>query len=200
VGNQPTSGPQAAYTGKITTAAIKFLHAACFSPTTATWTQTIDRGILLIHPSTHSKSRTTSTAKVHGNGNGSSQSAEKNLQSTCQRKRPSDKEVKEFGQDVNPDTDATTKQAFAGMIDMHANDTLYGQLYSDLTGRFPSKSQDRNLYVLVLYTYDDNAIIVEPLKNQTEGKQLAAYTRMLNQVARGTPLKCTGWITRRRQH
>jgi hypothetical protein len=37
-----THTASAAYMGKITTAAIKFLHAACFSPTTATWTQAID--------------------------------------------------------------------------------------------------------------------------------------------------------------
>jgi hypothetical protein len=32
------------FTSSVTTNAIKILHAACFSPTTATWTQAIDRG------------------------------------------------------------------------------------------------------------------------------------------------------------
>jgi hypothetical protein len=44
------------------------------------------------------------------------------------------------------------------------------------------------LYVLVLYTYNNNAILVELLKNRTEGEQLVAYTKILNQVARGTPI------------
>jgi hypothetical protein len=113
----------------------------------------------------------------------------KNVRSTRQCKRPSDKEVKEFDQDVNPDTNTTTNQAFAGMIDMHAKETLEGRSYLDLMGHFLSKSQDGNLYVLVLYTYDDNAIIMEPLKNRTEGEQLAAYTWILNRVASGTPLQ-----------
>jgi hypothetical protein len=42
-----TTAPEQAnsvITASITTNAIKFLHAACFSPTTATWTQAIDRG------------------------------------------------------------------------------------------------------------------------------------------------------------
>jgi hypothetical protein len=30
---------------------------------------------------------------------------------------------------------------------------------------------------------------VKPLKNRTEGEQLAAYTKILQQVATGTPLK-----------
>jgi hypothetical protein len=63
----------------------------------------------------------------------------KNVRSTRQRKRPSDKEVREFDQDVNPDTNATTNQAFAVMIDMHAEETLEGWSYLDLMGRFPSK-------------------------------------------------------------
>jgi hypothetical protein len=110
----------------------------------------------------------------------------KNLQSTCHCKWPNDKEVEQFGQDVNPDIESTTNQAFAATIDLHTDE---GRLYSDLTGRFPAKSQDGNLYVLVLYTYDDNAILVEPLKNRMEGEQLIAYTKILKRVARGMPLK-----------
>jgi hypothetical protein len=33
-----------AYSGQITTVAIEFLHVACFSPTTATWMQAINKG------------------------------------------------------------------------------------------------------------------------------------------------------------
>jgi hypothetical protein len=43
------------------------------------------------------------------------------------------------------------------------------RLYLDLTGRFPTKLQQGNLYILILYTYDDNAILAEPLK--PEGMQ-----------------------------
>jgi hypothetical protein len=110
------------------------------------------------------------------------------LRSTRHRTRPSDKEVQRFDQDVNPDNEATTNQAFAATIDLYADDAPEGRSYSDLTGRFPSKSQDGNLYVLVLYTYDDNAILVELLKNRMEGKQLMAYSKILKQVARGTPI------------
>ena len=39
--------------------------------------------------------------------------------------------------------------------------------YSDLTGRFPYKSSRGNEYLLVVYDYDSNAILVEPLKNRT---------------------------------
>jgi hypothetical protein len=109
----------------------------------------------------------------------------KNLHSTRHHKQPNDKEVEEFDQDVNPDNETTTNQAFAAMIDLHPDKAPEGKSYLDLMGRFWSKSLDRNLYVLVLYMYDDNTILVEPLKNCTEGEQLVAYTKILNWVAEG---------------
>ena len=36
----------------------------------------------------------------------------------------------------------------------------------DLTGRFPYRSSRGNEYVLVVYHYDANAILVEPVKNR----------------------------------
>ena len=35
--------------------------------------------------------------------------------------------------------------------------------YTDLTGRFPYRSSRGNEYILVLYHYDGNAILLEPL-------------------------------------
>ena len=37
--------------------------------------------------------------------------------------------------------------------------------FSDLTGTFPKKSSRGNLYVMVLYDYDSNAILAEPIKD-----------------------------------
>jgi hypothetical protein len=42
--NNNNNKASSAYSGHITTEAIKFLHVACFSPTTATWTQAIEKG------------------------------------------------------------------------------------------------------------------------------------------------------------
>jgi hypothetical protein len=64
-----TNKASLAYSGQITTAAIKFLHAACFSPTTGTWTQAINKGFL-IDPSTNSKNSTQAATKIHGNCDG----------------------------------------------------------------------------------------------------------------------------------
>ena len=39
------------------------------------------------------------------------------------------------------------------------------KVFSDLTGAFPHKSSRGNLYVMVMYDYDSNAILSEPIKN-----------------------------------
>jgi hypothetical protein len=169
-----THKASSAYSGQITTAAIKFLHVACFSPTTATWTQAINKGFFRSIPALTAKTVYKQLPKSMATAMGHMDQIRKNVRSTRHRKQPSNKEVKEFNQDSNPSCDnSTTNQIFAGMVDLYAPEPE-GKLYLDLTGRFPAKSQDGSLYVLILYTYDNNAILVKPLKNRTDGEQLPA--------------------------
>eukprot|EP00957_Ditylum_brightwellii_P145012 11044538-Ditylum_brightwellii.AAC.1 len=39
-----------------------------------------------------------------------------------------------------------------------------GQIYTDQTGRFPVYSNRGSKYIIVLYCYDANAILAEPVK------------------------------------
>jgi hypothetical protein len=47
-----------------------------------------------------------------------------------------------------------------------------GQIYTEQTGRFPVVSSKGNKYVMVLYEYDGNAILAEPIKNRTSQELL----------------------------
>jgi hypothetical protein len=40
------------------------------------------------------------------------------------------------------------------------------QIYSDLTGRFPTTSLSGNTYILILYDYDSNSVLSAPMKNR----------------------------------
>ena len=42
-----------------------------------------------------------------------------------------------------------------------------GQIFSDLPSRFFLPSSRGNNYMLVVYDYDSNIILAEPMKNQT---------------------------------
>eukprot|EP00957_Ditylum_brightwellii_P105581 8049606-Ditylum_brightwellii.AAC.1 len=54
-----------------------------------------------------------------------------------------------------------TQLAFATTIDE-------GKIYTNQTGKFPVVSSKGNRYVMVIYAYDANCILVEPMKNRTE--------------------------------
>jgi hypothetical protein len=60
------------------------------------------------------------------------------------------------------------------------------QIYTDQTGRFPVVSSKVKKYIMVLYEYDGNAIMVEPIKNITAMELLRAFQFMKqNIIARG---------------
>ena len=56
--------------------------------------------------------------------------------------------------------------------------------YSDLTGRFPYQSSRGNKYVLVIYDYDGNAILMEPLKNRQAMEITVAFNKIYNRLVK----------------
>ena len=61
-----------------------------------------------------------------------------------------------------------------------------GNSFSDLTGRFPIQSNRGANYVFVLYDYDSNAIIVQPLRNRSAQEIQRVFTTVhAYLVARG---------------
>jgi hypothetical protein len=72
-----------------------------------------------------------------------------------------------------------TRYAYAATIDT-------GQIYTDQTGRFPVVSSKGNKYIIILYDYDRNVILAQPIKDRTAPELLRAF-QVLEQelVARG---------------
>jgi hypothetical protein len=50
-----------------------------------------------------------------------------------------------------------------------------GQLYTDLTGKFPVRSSKGNSYVMVCYFYDCNYVKVIPMKSRSASEWVQAY-------------------------
>jgi hypothetical protein len=50
-----------------------------------------------------------------------------------------------------------------------------GQLYTDLTGKFPVRSSKGNSYVMVCYIYDCNYVKVVPMKSRSASEWVKAY-------------------------
>jgi hypothetical protein len=84
-----------------------------------------------------------------------------NIRSTS--KAPSEKQK-------SPDTDFGTKAhlVYAVVVDQ-------GQLYTDLTGKFPVRSNKGNSYVMVCYIYDCNYVKVVLMKSRSASEWVKAY-------------------------
>jgi hypothetical protein len=50
-----------------------------------------------------------------------------------------------------------------------------GKIYTDQTGKFPVLSSRGNKYLFVLYDYDSNAIMAEPIKSRTQSELTRTY-------------------------
>jgi hypothetical protein len=125
-----------------TGALVHYLHKALFSPTKSAMLQAVKDGHLITWPglteiaiNKHLK-LTPATAMRYMN------QRLQNILSTS--KAPIEKQQ-------SPDTDLGTKThlVYAVVVDQ-------GQLYTDLTGKFPVRSSKENSYVMVCYIYDCN--------------------------------------------
>jgi hypothetical protein len=152
---------------------INYLHAACFSPVKSTWITAIKHGNLLSWPglTEHAveKYLSKSTATTKGHLNQQRQNAR-----TTQIKS-----INASNQESDIDHGIKTQFVYAATIDA-------GQIYTDQTAIFPEVSSKGNTYIMILYDYDSNAILAQPIKDRTAPELLKAF-QIMEQilVARG---------------
>jgi hypothetical protein len=132
---------------------VHYLHKALFSPTKSAMLQAVKDGHLITWPgltedaiNKHLK-LTPATAMGHMN------QRRQNIRSTS--KAPIEKQP-------TPDTYLGTKTHL--VYDVVVNQ---GQLYTDLTGKFPVRSSKGNSYAMVCYVYDCSYVPVIPMKSRS---------------------------------
>jgi hypothetical protein len=57
-----------------------------------------------------------------------------------------------------------------------------GQIYTDLTGGFPTMSHSGNKYILVLYDYDSNSFLSTPMKNRGDKNMVRAFDLLIQSL------------------
>jgi hypothetical protein len=152
---------------------IHYLHAACFSPVKSTWITAIKKGNLTSLPGLTEQavendlSKSTSATKIHLNQ---------------QRQNARTTKVKDPKLIVTePDLDHGIKTQF-----LYAATIDAGQIYTDQTGSFPVVSSKGYKYIMILYDYDSNAILAQPIKDRTAPELLKAFQVMEQElIARG---------------
>jgi hypothetical protein len=152
---------------------INYLHAACISPVKSTWIKAIKNGNfsswLGINEHTVEKylSESTSTAKCHLN------------QQRQNDRTTKIKDAQLLDSEADQDHGIKTQFIYDATIDA-------GQIYTDQTGGFPVVSSKGNKYIMILYAYDSDAILAQPIEDRTAPELLRAFQYMEQElVARG---------------
>jgi hypothetical protein len=130
---------------------MNYLHAACFSPVISTWITAMKHGIFSswtgLTEQAVEKYLSKSTSTTKGHLNQQIQNAR-----TTKVKKP-----KVIMTEPYLDQGIKTQYIYAATIDA-------GQMYTDQTGRFPVVSSKGNTYIMILYDYDRNSILAQPIK------------------------------------
>ena len=79
---------------------------------------------------------------------------------------------------MSPEQEMKTNEVFIAYFTTDKN----GVVYTDLTGKFPITSLDGHKYILILYHYDSNAILVKPLKNRSDEETLKVYKEFYDEL------------------
>jgi hypothetical protein len=143
---------------------INYLHAACFSPVKSTWITAVKNGHftswpgLTEHDVEKHASKSTSTTKGHLN---------QQRQNTISNKVKDPKVITK-----EPDLDQGIKTQYIYAVTIDA-----GQIYTDQTGQFPVVSSKGKKYIMI-FDYDNNAIMAQPIKDRTAPELLRAFQVM----------------------
>jgi hypothetical protein len=135
-----------------TGALVHYLHKALFSPTKSAMLQAVKDGHLITWPGLTEEAINKHLKLTPATAMGHMNQRRQNIRSTS--KAP-------IGKQQTPNTDLGTKThlVYAVVVDQ-------GQLYTDLTGKFPVRSRKGNSYVMVCYIYDCNYVTFIPIKSR----------------------------------
>jgi hypothetical protein len=152
---------------------IQFLHAAAFSPVTSTWIDAINNGHYTTWPGLTADAVRQHLPKSLATAKGHLDQARKNQRST---KSTSTIETPEPTIPIAEPLNNKMNYVYAAIGKFSEATNM---IHSDLTGRFPHTSTQGNKYVLIVYNYDSNTILAEPMQARNDKATIAAHTNVL---------------------
>ena len=66
--------------------------------------------------------------------------------------------------------------------DLHITVETISKLYTDDTGRLPSKARIGNQYVMISFHSDTNAILIAPFKSRKDSHRMLAYNEIMQRL------------------
>jgi hypothetical protein len=152
---------------------ITFLHKAMFSPTATTLLHAVKNGHLATWPGMTAENIHKHLPKSIATALGHLDQQHKNTRSTKPKTPSTTPTPQPDTQPTSENPNERTHQVFPAIVDA---DT--GKIFTDQTGKFPVTSSRGNKYVFVLYDYDSNAILVEPIKSRMQNELLRVYRKL----------------------
>jgi hypothetical protein len=144
-----------------TVALVHYLHKSLFSPKKSAMLQAVKDGHLITWPGLTEDAINKHLKLNPATAMGHMNQRRKNIRSTS--KAPINKQPT-----IDTDLGTKTHLVCAVVVDQ-------GQLYTDLTGKFPVRSSKGNSYVMVSYIYDCNYVKVIPMKSRSASECVKAY-------------------------
>ena len=149
----------------------QYYHSCCFSPCISTFTQAIKNGNFMSWPGLQDlnlhrhmkKTIATSMGHLDQEHQGLQSTKTKALNHILQNETNADTKADFFPTSYNP---KKTYDCVATLVPFHVKH----KGYMNLTGRFPHKSSSGSEYLLIVYDYDSNAILAEPLSSRQGGE------------------------------
>jgi hypothetical protein len=148
-----------------TEALVNYLHKAIFSPTKSTLLQAVKNGHLITWPGLTEQAINKHLKLTPATAMGHMNQRCQNIRSTSKTRISSDMEdvtVTPAGLGTN------TNRVYAVLVDQ-------GQLYTDLTGKFPVRSSKGNWYVMVCHVFYCNYVNVVPMKSWSASEWVKSY-------------------------
>ena len=145
---------------------INFLHAVCFSPSPSTWIEAIKRNYFITWPGSTAKAVRKYLTESPATAKGHLDQIQKNQQSS-----------KSDPFALPPEMRDNIKHQ---IVSTAVVPITTGKIFTDQTGQFPVQSETGNKYVFVLYDYNSNAILAEPIKNRKGQSLIDAFIKLTN--------------------
>jgi hypothetical protein len=140
-----------------TGAFVNYLHKAMFSPTESAVLQAVKNEHLVTWPGLTEKAINKHLKLTPATTIGYMNQRRQHIRSTLKTTITSDIED---GTPTPANLGTKTHLVYAVLVDQ-------GQLYTDLTGKFPVRSSKGNWYVMVCYVFDCNYVKVVPMKSRS---------------------------------
>jgi hypothetical protein len=144
-----------------TGALVHYFHKALFSPTKSALLQAVKNGHIVTWPGLTEE-------VIHKHLKLAPATAIGHMNQRHQNIRFTSKTPIEDVPTTETNLGTKTHLVYAVLVDQ-------GQLYTDLTGKFPVRSSKDNSYVMVCYVYDCNYVKVVPMKSRSASEWVKAY-------------------------